>query len=70
MLRDVLRDEQERNDEPVTHRTQEHVALLLGCDRSFVGQVERRALRKLRAAIEREAAAAGLSVAEWLGTEV
>jgi hypothetical protein len=43
-----------------------HLAKRLGISRSRVWQLERRALKKIKLAIELEAAAAGVSVREWL----
>jgi len=51
---------------PFSARTQQDVAALLGVSREHVGKAERRAVRKLQEAIEREAAAAGCSVRQWL----
>jgi DNA-directed RNA polymerase specialized sigma24 family protein len=42
------------------------IAAKLGISRARVWQLEVRALRKLRKAIEEEAAAAGVTVREWL----
>lgn len=47
-------------------RTQLDVAQLLGVSREHVGKAERRAIKKLREAVEREAAEAGCSVRQWL----
>jgi hypothetical protein len=45
--------------------SQYEVADLMGITRTRVHQIEKRALKKLRAAIEAEAVAAGISVEEW-----
>lgn len=42
----------------------------MGISQARVLQLRQRAMRKLRAAIEQEAAAEGLTVAEWLGWDV
>ena len=46
--------------------TQEQVAERFGVTRAAVSLVERNAIAKLRRAIEQEAAAAGVSVREWV----
>jgi len=46
--------------------TQYEIADALGISRTAIYFVEQRALRKLRAAIIREAAAVGMSPLEWL----
>ena len=45
--------------------SQYEVAALLGISRRRVFQIEKLALKKLRLAIEAEAAAAGMSIEEW-----
>lgn len=53
------------------HLTQVECAELFGVHRSRIQQLELRALRKMRAAIEAEAQAAGVTISEWLeGAEV
>ncbi|MGD9635933.1 MAG: sigma factor-like helix-turn-helix DNA-binding protein [Pirellulales bacterium] len=46
--------------------TQKQVGKMLGVTRSRVGQIERRALRKLRKAIVAEAEARGMTPVEWV----
>jgi DNA-directed RNA polymerase sigma subunit (sigma70/sigma32) len=46
--------------------SREQIANRLGVSRSRIRQIEERALRKLHAAIVREATAAGVSIREWL----
>lgn len=50
--------------------THEQIASAWGVDRSYIGQLERSALRKLRAGLEQHAEEAGCgSVAEYLSTD-
>ncbi len=49
-------------------RTHEEIAARFGVSRAMIAHIEQRALRKLRYAIECEAKAAGMTVAEWLAT--
>ena len=46
--------------------THSEIATLYGCHKSWVQVLEARAIAKMRAAAEQEAAAAGMSVREWL----
>lgn len=46
--------------------TQDELAEVKGISRRMVQKIESRALKKVKAAIEREAAEAGLSVRDWL----
>jgi len=46
--------------------TQHQIAELWGVGKCRVGQIENRALHKLKKAIEYEAAKAGVSVRDWL----
>jgi hypothetical protein len=46
--------------------TQQEIATRLGVHVITIKRIEARALRKIRAAIEAEAAAAGVEVSEWL----
>ncbi len=50
-------------------KTRAEVAALLGISSKRTGEIERRALKKVRRAIEHEAELAGLSVREWLFAE-
>lgn len=60
------RYEQPSGTFPVPGLSQYQVAELIGVSRQRVFELEHRALRKIRAAIEAEAAAAGVSPLEWL----
>jgi DNA-binding CsgD family transcriptional regulator len=51
---------------PSTVLTRRETASILGVSKETVYLDERRAIRKLQEAIEREAAAAGCSVRQWL----
>lgn len=60
------RNAQLKAGEPIFGISQRDLAKLLGISRNAVVCVEKRAKRKFREAIEREAAAAGVSPIEWL----
>lgn len=52
--------------QPKFHATLSELSQRLGVSPRRIHQIERRAKQKLRRAIEREAAAAGVSPREWL----
>lgn len=52
--------------EPGVFLTQAEVAAFFGVSRERIHQIETKALRKIRAAIKREACKQGVSIEEWL----
>ncbi len=55
-----------RKPDPGTIATYKELAFIFGVSDTRIIEIERRAIQKIRAEIEREAAAAGVSPEEWL----